>query len=229
MKTIPDRALIYVTDPMCSWCWGFSPVIRQIAEATGLPVEVMAGGLAAGPGARALDDEMRGTLVHHWEEVQARSGQPFDHAAMAARDADWSYDSLLPCMALIAVRTQDPTLALPALERLHEAFYADGRDITDPSVCVDALRELVPDVAQLASDLINPALIEAAAAEFASSRELGVQGFPTVFVRSGNDWALAARGWAPLEHLLPGLLSWLEEHPAPAPGGEAGDLDGEGC
>lgn len=229
MTTIPDRALIYVTDPMCSWCWGFSPVIQQLAAATGLPVEVMAGGLAAGPGARPLTDEMRGTLVHHWQEVQARSGQPFDHDAMAARDADWSYDTLVPCMALIAVRTQDPALALPSVERLHRAFYAEGRDITDPRVCVDVLDGLVPDIEQLAGDLVNPALVEAAAAEFASSRELGVQGFPTVFVRSGTEWALAARGWAPLEHLLPGLQAWLAERPVSPPEGAACDIEGEGC
>ncbi|MDH5427723.1 MAG: DsbA family protein, partial [Nitrospirota bacterium] len=22
--------LIYVADPMCSWCWGFSPVLEEI-------------------------------------------------------------------------------------------------------------------------------------------------------------------------------------------------------
>lgn len=229
MTTIPDRALIYVTDPMCSWCWGFSPVIHQLAEATGLPVEVMAGGLAAGPGARPLTPEMLATLSHHWEEVEARSGQPFDHDALAARDADWSYDTLVPCMAIIAVRTQDPALALPAVERLQAAFYRDGRDITSARVCVDVLDGLVPDGAQLAADLANPALVEAAAAEFASSRELGVQGFPTLFVRSGSEWALAARGWAPIEHLLPGLQAWLAERPTPAAAGDRCDVDGGGC
>jgi putative protein-disulfide isomerase len=229
MTTVPDRALIYVTDPMCSWCWGFSPVIRKLSEATGLPVEVMAGGLAAGPGARTLDAEMRATLSHHWEEVQARSGQPFDHDALAAYPDDWSYDTLLPCMALIAVRTQDPSLALPALEALQRAFYADGKDITSPRVVVDVLAPIVPDVQQLAADLVQAALVEAAASEFGSARELGVQGFPTLFVRSGEDWALAARGWAPVEALLPGLQGWLDAHPAPEPQGESCGIDGEGC
>ena len=29
---MPDRKLIYVADPMCSWCWGFAPVIREMVE-----------------------------------------------------------------------------------------------------------------------------------------------------------------------------------------------------
>lgn len=215
MADVPDRSLIYVADPMCSWCWGFAPVIRALSAATRLPVEVVVGGLAAGPGARHLTPEMRESLCHHWEEVAARSGQPFELDALHARDAGWSYDSLVPCMALIAARTQDPSLALPALEQLQGAFYAEGRDITTGRVCADALEGLVPDIDQLVEDLANPALVEAAASEFASARELGVQEFPTAFIRAGDEWALAARGWAPLDHLLPGLEEWLRAHPPP--------------
>jgi protein-disulfide isomerase-like protein with CxxC motif len=28
----PSRVLWYFADPMCSWCWGFSPVIGAIKE-----------------------------------------------------------------------------------------------------------------------------------------------------------------------------------------------------
>ena len=24
--------LLYVMDPMCSWCWGFAPVVAALAE-----------------------------------------------------------------------------------------------------------------------------------------------------------------------------------------------------
>ena len=29
---MPDRNLVYFADPMCSWCYGFSPVITALAE-----------------------------------------------------------------------------------------------------------------------------------------------------------------------------------------------------
>ena len=43
--------LIYFTDPMCSWCYGFSPVIDEIRRAYGdaLPIRVVMGGLCLGP------------------------------------------------------------------------------------------------------------------------------------------------------------------------------------
>lgn len=43
--------LIYVMDPMCSWCWGFAPVaaalIAQAAEA-GVSTRLVPGGLRSG-------------------------------------------------------------------------------------------------------------------------------------------------------------------------------------
>ena len=42
--------LIYFSDPMCSWCYGFSPVIEEIRRAYGraLPVRLVMGGLRPG-------------------------------------------------------------------------------------------------------------------------------------------------------------------------------------
>jgi putative protein-disulfide isomerase len=40
--------LIYVMDPMCSWCWGFAPVadaLVQQARAAGVPLHLVMGGL----------------------------------------------------------------------------------------------------------------------------------------------------------------------------------------
>ena len=46
----PTPHLLYIADPMCSWCYGFAPVIEAIAAHFGerLPVRIMVGGLRAG-------------------------------------------------------------------------------------------------------------------------------------------------------------------------------------
>src|SRR5690242_8930931 len=43
--------LIYFADPMCSWCWGFAPVIGAIRQRFGdaLPIRLMMGGLCDCP------------------------------------------------------------------------------------------------------------------------------------------------------------------------------------
>ena len=40
--------LLYVMDPMCSWCWGFAPVVEALAEqaaAAGVSLQIVVGGL----------------------------------------------------------------------------------------------------------------------------------------------------------------------------------------
>lgn len=224
------RHLVYVTDPMCSWCWGFAPVIDTLMAALDLPVRVIAGGLAPGEAGRVMSADMRSTIAHHWESVEKASGQPFDHAAFEARADDWRYDTLHPNMALVAVRHLAPERALEALHRMQRAFYAEGRDVTDKAVLAEVLGDLVPDPVALATALADPALEAATYDEFRSARELGVQGFPTLFVRDGVDWALAARGWAPAETLLAGIRGWLAERDAEAePAGQACVIDDPSC
>lgn len=42
--------LLYIADPMCSWCWGFSPIIEKVRDHFGeaLPMELLMGGLRPG-------------------------------------------------------------------------------------------------------------------------------------------------------------------------------------
>ena len=71
--------LIYIADPMCSWCWGFAPTIESISQRFGesLPIRLMMGGLRPGT-TKPLDQAGRRTIREHWEHVREASGQPFD-------------------------------------------------------------------------------------------------------------------------------------------------------
>ena len=47
---MPDHRLVYFADPMCSWCYGFAPVVSVLAERfeERMPLQVVMGGLRAG-------------------------------------------------------------------------------------------------------------------------------------------------------------------------------------
>ena len=72
--------LLYFANPMCSWCWGFSPVIQRLVESHGSRPRVT---LAMGSLARGREPMRETDRAHvrgHWEQVRAASGQPFDFA-----------------------------------------------------------------------------------------------------------------------------------------------------
>src|SRR6056297_315962 len=103
-----DRpALVYLADPMCSWCWGFSPVIEQIVEQYGdeARIRVLAGGLYPGT-TEPMTHHFKAAVREHWQHVNRRAGQPFDFGFF---DRDrFVYDSEPPCRALVTVREHHP-------------------------------------------------------------------------------------------------------------------------
>src|SRR3712207_1860168 len=95
--------LVYVADPMCSWCWGFSPVIDAIRHrfADALPIRLIMGGLRPGT-TKVMDAAAKRTIRTHWEHVQEASGQPFDFGFLD-RDG-FVYDTEPAAKAVVVVR-----------------------------------------------------------------------------------------------------------------------------
>src|ERR1700744_6137554 len=77
--------LIYFSDPMCSWCYGFSPVIEDIRRTFGraLPVRVVMGGLRPGT-ETAMTEEAKLEIADHWTHVHEATGLPFNRAGTSA-------------------------------------------------------------------------------------------------------------------------------------------------
>ena len=65
-----ENGMIYIGDPMCSWCWGFSPVLNKIRDKYSSKVKfsVLVGGLRSG-GSNPMDPSLRETIGQHWNEV----------------------------------------------------------------------------------------------------------------------------------------------------------------
>lgn len=203
-----DLEFIYVGDPMCSWCWGFAPVLERMQQVYEIPIRVVVGGLRPGPDAQELDDRWAATLAHHWEQVAHASGQPFDHAFLDRRDG-WVYDTETPAVAVVAMRELSPGGTLRFHSRLQQAFYSEGIDITDPAEYPALLADFDVDQAKFMSRLESDEMRQAAWTDFAEARALGANGFPTLLVRDGDEYGIVTRGYLPTERLLPVLSEWL--------------------
>ncbi len=70
--------LWYFADPMCSWCWGFSPAIEAVRDAyrKRMKIALVLGGLRPGT-TEPMTPTTREEILHHWHAVHERTGQPF--------------------------------------------------------------------------------------------------------------------------------------------------------
>ncbi|MBL6933571.1 MAG: DsbA family protein [Rhodospirillales bacterium] len=210
-----NKELILVVDPMCSWCWGFAPAVSSIRQkyVDQLGIVVVVGGLRAGND-KLMDDEAKGYIRHHWEEVNKATGQPFDFDFFNRND--FTYDTEPPCRALVTVRALKTDAVLNYLELLHKSFYANNQDITDTSVLASLAVSLGVDPRQFMEVFESEEARAATLDDFQVARNLGVTGFPTVVAvdkatdeGSENQYAYLNVGYRPFEVLEPLLEEWM--------------------
>ncbi|WP_412547714.1 DsbA family protein [Pseudomonas sp. PDM15] len=195
---------------MCSWCWGFAPVVQALAEqaaAAGVPLQLVLGGLRRERA--ALDPAARVRILSHWQAVNASTGQLFNFND--ALPEGFVYDTEPACRALVTARGLDEQSVWPLLELIQEAFYAEGRDVTRAQVLVElAERAGIPRI-EFAAAFDSVEAAEATAADFTWVQDLGISGFPTLLAERDGRLALLTNGYQPLEALAPLLGRWLEQ------------------
>lgn len=186
-------SLIYVGDPMCSWCWGFAPEIESLAAT--MPVEVVVGGLRPGPMAQPLDDRMADLLADHWVEIAERTGQPFNTGFLTRGDG-WVYDTEPAAIAVTLMREMNESQTLDYFTEVQLAFYGRGQDVTDFAVLTSLAGGYDVDHEEFATGLETEEAKQRAWGDFTRSRNWGISGFPTlVGALEDGRLTLLARGW----------------------------------
>ena len=204
-----NTRLVYFADPMCSWCYGFSPVIAALAERfeSRLPLELVMGGLRAGntEPMRATDKDM---IRNAWTRVSASSGQPFDFSFFDREG--FVYDTEPACRAVVTARRLLPRLALPFMARIQQAFYAENRDMTAPEEIAGVAEEAGFDRAAFAEAFAAAETRNETVRDFMTAESLGIHGFPTVIAGSQEKgYALLTNDYGTFEDLAEPLERWL--------------------
>jgi len=196
---VAEHLLVYVADPMCSWCYGFAPELSALhAHFPAVPIHIVVGGLRA-YNTKVMDKALARTLAHHWDEVWRQSGQPFSHALLE-RD-DFVYDTEPACRAVVTVRENALQLALPMMHAVQRAFYAEGLDITRGEVLTDAYAGVCANVGSdfdptaFSDAWASDAMKDATRNDFVLAQEWGIRGFPTLFAVQGERPHLVAPGY----------------------------------
>lgn len=196
--------LIYVADPMCSWCYGFGPELSGVFEAMpGMDLEIVVGGLRA-YNTRPMDESLKATLISHWRHVAEASGLPFSNAAIAR--AGFVYDTEPACRAVVATRLLTPDLAphaqLDVFHAIQRAFYADGVDVTQGPALADIASAALTkqgvsiDAASFLAKWSDETCINETRSDFAKSQRWGISGFPTLLLESVKSLSHVVSGYA---------------------------------
>ena len=189
------KEIIFVVDPMCSWCWGFAPVIEQV-YATGsdnYDFSLVVGGLRT-KGDMSWDASSKGYLKGHWEEVEKRTGQPFANALFEKED--FEYDTYPACKAVVTVRELwGNAKSFDYLHHIQKAFYVEGRDITKLDVLSELMEEADTNVKDFQDFYQRPRAEILMQHDFAKARSMGANAFPSVVIIDEEGHMVCQQGY----------------------------------
>lgn len=207
----PAVTLIYVGDPMCSWCYGFGvPLGQLLARFPEVPVQLVLGGLRA-YNTQVMDAALKDKLRQAWAEVGRRSGQPFSQALFERED--FIYDTEPACRAVVTVRRHAPALALRMYHAIQQAFYAQGRDVTKAAVLAEIWDELRGRTQEawghidFLRDVESEAMRQQTRDDFSQAQRWGIRGFPALLAVRDGQAQLLASGYTGADVLIERLAA----------------------
>ncbi len=174
--------LIYVHDPMCSWCWGFEPTRQIIFEAVAdrMKIRRMVGGLAPDSD-EPMPESMRLMLQQTWQRIeQTIPGTRFNFAfwnESAPRRSTYPANR-----AVIAAREQGESFDQIMTTRIQQAYYLEAKNPSDNSVLIELAADIGLDAERFANNLVSGSIQQQLLAEIESARAMGINSFPSLAV-----------------------------------------------
>jgi putative protein-disulfide isomerase len=194
--------IIYVYDAFCTWCFGFSPVMRAICEnyADDFDFEVLSGGMIRGEQIRPSSD-LSGFPGNEYKSVEETTGIIFGQGFLHnLENGELIFNSEVPAIALSVYKGLKPQHAVEFAQHIQNSIYFDGKSSDD----IELYRYLAVnegiDPDEFEKRMNDPEYKDAAHYDFALAKQLGVEGYPAVFIQqSDSKFYLIARGYADYE------------------------------
>ena len=212
-----NTVLIYCYDAYCGWCYGFSPVIKKIAEVfkDRLQIDVLSGGmiLPENPVHIKVSASYIANAYKNVEELTGiKFGKDYLWHIMNPEESDWYPNSEKPAIAMCVFKEYYPERAVEFAADLQCALHYEGRDLTDDESYLHLLEKYSIQTEIFYEKLNSETYKEMAYYEFSLMKQLQVTGFPCVFIQTENlKFTMVARGYTDYETLQQRIENVLAE------------------
>lgn len=212
-----DTSLIYIGDPMCSWCWGASKTIkeaRQYAIEHGISFSVITGGLRPG-GGDAWTEDFKNFLRREWKNIENITQQPFTEKLLERKH--FNYDTEPSARAVYIARSlwqdidSNDEKLLAFFSAIQYKFYVEGEDPNDLEFYRSICEKFSLDFSVFSEKFNSSETQKLTYEEFQLNRSWGVRGFPSFAIRTGNDVKIIGSGNLPLKKLTDTIDQSIEK------------------
>jgi putative protein-disulfide isomerase len=196
--------LIYVFDPLCGWCYGFSPVISKIASTYKdvLSIETVCGGMITddqiGPIKQKAPFLKKATAL-----VTQHTGAEFSRYFIDSVMLDSSriMTSVQPSIAIMICKEMKPESLLSFIEELHKYIYIIGIDMTKEESYLPIAKQFGMPEKEFLLKMKNKKYKESAIKEFRQAEQLGIQSFPALLLNKDGKNTIIANGYKSFQEI----------------------------
>ncbi len=193
------QQLIFVLDPMCSWCWGFEPIIKELKtlHAERFHFSLIMGGLRT-KGDMPWTEESRNYLAKNWKAVTQATHQPFNFSILKRRD--FQYDTYPASKAVISVRELwGEEASFQYFEMIQKAFYQKNQDITSIDILIKYIKEDKEKFITFYKSKRAEILMRH---DFSKARSMGANAFPSVVKIDADGHMVCQKGYKTTDEIL---------------------------
>jgi putative protein-disulfide isomerase len=196
--------VLFVTDPLCSWCFGTLPEVLLCRQklAAEVSFDLIMAGLQIGTAEGLLGYDIK-RLRRLWQEVTETTGQSFSGKIPEG----FIYHSELSCRAVEIARQLEGGAPFEFFAKLQTAFYQRGEDINSVKVLAPLLG-LAEE--ELSRKLHSPEIIAQTRAGFELATSLSANALPHFLIDTGSGYQLLCGGYVTAEYLVPDILERLK-------------------
>jgi putative protein-disulfide isomerase len=209
--------IYYCYDAYCGWCYGFSPVIKHLYEAYGskFHFEVLSGGMILPEEPKPIG-VLAGYISKAYKTVEEATcikfGEDYLWHVFNPDKSDWFPHSEKPAIAMCVFKEVHADKQVLFASDLQYAHHYEGRDLTDDEAYRHLLEKYNLPVDDFYKKLNSDEYREKAYYEFAIVKQLQVNGFPTVFIQTGDTkFYILARGYVDFDTIKSRLEKILKE------------------
>ncbi|QLE84842.1 DsbA family protein [Shewanella sp. Scap07] len=192
--------LIYVMDPMCSWCYGFQPQLEKFLDnhrhAT---VDWIMGGLAPDT-TQPMDDDLKQAISSYWYQIEKRAQVSFNHDFWRLNTP---YRSTYPaCRAVIAANSLIEQGAVKMAKAIQSAYYLEAKNPSLEATLVDCASSIGIAANQFIEVFKSASTEQQFKQHLTLAHQLQVTGFPALFyIDETNQAYPLAAGYCQAEDL----------------------------
>jgi len=204
--------ITYLYDALCGWCYGFSPVIKQLHQEyqSILDFSVISGGLFVGERIGPINKVAPYIRKGAYKSVEQRTGVKFGEGFLKHlfnEEDSLTMDSIYSAIALSIVKEEFPDKAVDFAHLLQTAIYSDGIDTIDLAAFTKYAVKMGCDALDFNTKMKSEEYLTKARQEFAFFKELPVNGFPALILSTEKGAVLLSNGYTSYEDLKKRLMN----------------------